>query len=249
MVAAVVGLAAGAAAVGGAVWAGAVGGGGAAPGCGGDAPRLTVQGTGTATGTPDQLLLTLDVSVLGGSAASALGQDDTRSAAVVAALTGAGLPARDVQTTDLSVQPDYTTQGTSTVLAGYAVDNSVVATVDDLSRAGGLIDAVTAAAGNDVRIDSLTFTLADPRPLEDRARLDAVHQARSHAAAMAAAAGERLAGICSITDDTSSSSSPEPYLGLNAAAAAAPSVPLEPGTQQESAQVSLVYALRPAGRS
>lgn len=242
--AALAGASVGAGAVGGVAWSG--GPAKARVGCGGSSPQLTVQGTGTATGTPNRLLLTAGVSVLGGTAQSALGTDDARTAAVVAALTSGGLPARDVQTTNLSVQPDYTTTGSSTVLAGYAVDNSVVATVDNLSKAGALIDALTAAAGNDVRIDSLSFTMADPRPLQNQARLDAVRQARSHAAAMAAAAGERLAGICSVTDQSSGTPPRQPF--VNGAMAAAAGVPLEPGTQQVSAQVQLVYAVEPAAR-
>lgn len=247
--AAAAGALVGAAVVGGAVWAGGGGPTAAASGCGGSSPELTVQGTGLSTGTPDQLTLTVDVSVIGATAQAALSEDDTQAAAVVAALTRGGVSTADVQTTGLSVQPDYTTQGGNTVLAGYAVDNSVVATIDDLGTAGSDIDSVADAAGDDVRIDSVSFSLADPRTIEDRARQDAVRQASSHAAAMAAAAGQRLARICSVTDRSSSTTSPlgNPLNQLGAASPAA-SVPLEAGTQQASAQVSVVYALRPAAR-
>jgi len=80
--------------------------------------------------------------------------------------------------------------------------------------------------------------------VEGRARADAVHQAVAHAAAMAAAAGRRLGPVCSLTDDTQSSLLPPPFGGDSAAAArqSAP-VPVEPGTQVQTDQVTMVYAL------
>jgi uncharacterized protein len=212
------------------------------PACGGTAPRLTVQGAGIASGTPDLLTLTADVSVSDPTAQGALADDSTRTAAVMAALTRSGVATADLQTTGLTVQPNYVLRDNTTVLAGYSVDNTVVAKLRDFSSAGAAIDEVVAAAGDATRIDSLTFSIEDPRGLQDRARQDAVRQAVSHAAAMAAAAGERLGPVCSLSDDSATSvpSSYQRALGDNVAA---PSVPLRAGTQQASAQVSIVYAL------
>jgi hypothetical protein len=89
----------------------------------------------------------------------------------------------------------------------------------------------------------LTFSIEDPRKIEDKARTDAVHQAVSHAQSMAQAAGERLGPVCSLSDDSSPSYfNPGPLHAAASSAAAAP-VPLQAGTQQVSAQVTLVYAL------
>jgi uncharacterized protein YggE len=74
-----------------------------------------------------------------------------------------------------------------------------------------------------------------------------VHQAVAHAQAMAAAAGRKLGPVCSLTDDAqpASSGSNQRFNGLDGlpATATAPPVPLEPGTQVESDQVTMVYAL------
>ena len=83
---------------------------------------------------------------------------------------GGGVAAKDVQTTDLTINPDYTTTSDGqTVIDGYDVSNSV----DDhrdrkLGSAGAVIDAATAAGGNALSIDSLSFERPDPRTLEDR---------------------------------------------------------------------------------
>ncbi len=244
MVAALVLLAAALAAVA----TGLVGGGGtsaagagADPRCGSGAPELTVHGTGIATGTPDLLTLSLAVSASGSSAQAALSSDNSSTAAVVDALTQGGVAKADIQTTGLSIQPSYDKTGT---LTGYSVSNSVVAKIHDFTTAGSVIDAAAGAAGNAVRIDSLSFSIQDPRGVQDQARQDAVHQAVSHAATMAAAAGERLGPVCSLTDNTSlSGPTNDGDFAAAGRVAATPPVPLEAGTQQASAQVTLVYAL------
>lgn len=214
-------------------------------GCGGSSPQLTVTGTGLATGTPDLLTVTVSVNVTGSSAQAAMSSDDSATASVISALTGGGVAQRDVQTTGLSLEPNYVESHGTTVLDGYSVDNEVVASIHDIATAGTTVDSITTAAGDAVQIQSLQFSIADPRALEDTARQDAVHQAVAHAATMAAAAGERLGQVCSLTDQTSSDEeNVSPDFGAIASASKAPSVvPLEAGTQQESAQVRIVYSL------
>lgn len=220
---------------------------GSAVGCGGGNPKLTVQGTGRATGTPNLLTLTMSVDVTtAASAQAALTADDQQTAAVVHALTSGGVASKDVQTTGLSVQPHYSTKG---VLTGYAVDNDVVADIHDIAHAGTLIDAASAAGGDDARISTVGFSITDPRKLQDSARQNAVHEAVSHASTMAAAAGERLGRICSLTDDTAitggyqSLRASSAHAGVATSPSAAAPVPLEAGSQEATAQVTLVYAL------
>lgn len=230
----------------GAGWPGATASATGTASCADGAPTLTVHGAGTATGTPDELSVDLSVDASGSSAVGALGADDTATAAVERVLHGGGVPDRQVQTTDLTIQPDYSTQGGTTVLTGYSVDDTVVATVTRLSGAGQLLDAVTAAGGNDTRIGSLSFGMVDPRRLQDRARHDAVVQAAGHAAALAAAAGTHLAGVCSISDQALPVEAPVGAPFASAAPAAA--VPLQVGTEQAQAQVTMVYRLAPGAR-
>lgn len=217
------------------------------PRCGSGAPRLTVQGTGTASGTPNQLTVDLGVDVSAGDAHDALAADDTTTGAVLAALKAGGVADRNVQTTGLSLQPQY---GRTGALTGYSVTDSVVATLRDLSTAGSVVDAAAAAGGDAVRIDSLSFSLRDPRRLEDAARRDAVRQAVGHATSMAAAAGERLGPVCTITDrPTSTSFRAGTFAPAGTSGKSTPAVPLQVGTQRATAQVTVVYALTGANPS
>jgi uncharacterized protein len=210
--------------------------------CSPDAPRLTVQGSGVATGTPDVLTVVVDISTTDSTAQSALSDNNGRSAAVIAAFVAGGVTKQNIQTTDLTVQPNYSLIDGTEELAGYGVNDTVTATVTNLAAAGTTIDSVSGAAGNAGQINSVSFSIKDPRDLQDQARTDAVHQAVSHARAMAASAGERLGPVCSLTDST-----PEPQavpsFNSSAGMAATPAVPLEVGEQQANAQVTMVYAL------
>lgn len=216
----------------------------AKPTCGGSSPRLTVQGTGLATGTPNLLTVTVGIDVTDPTAAGALADDNNKATAVIDALALGGVTAKDAQTSDLSVNPQYNQNG---VITGYQVTNTLTAMIRDFKTAGTVIDDVAGAGGNATRINSLDFSVADTRGLEDRARTDAVHQAVAHARSMAEAAGERLGPVCSLTDQTQIENFNEPYAaGLPSATSNAPAaVPLEAGSQQETAQVSMVYALLP----
>jgi uncharacterized protein len=208
--------------------------------CAGSAPRLTVQGTGTASGAPNLLTVSVGIEVTEPSAQVSLADDDSKASAVTDVLKQGGVSQSDVQTTDLQIQPQYDSHG---VITGYEVTNTLTAKLRDFSTAGSIVDAIAGAAGNAVQINSLTFSIADPRGLEDQARTDAVDQAVDHARSMARAAGEQLGPVCSLSDDTPITYvQPEGY-AVPLSARNAAEVPVEPGTQQVSAQVTMVYAL------
>jgi uncharacterized protein YggE len=214
------------------------------PSCSPDSAKLTVQGTGLATGTPDTLTIDITISATAATAQTALADNNDETTAVIAALAAGRVTKQNIQTTGLTVQPNYTLTNGNEVLTGYGVNNTVSAMITDLASAGSIIDAVSSGAGNAGQINSVSFSIKDPRDLEDQARTDAVHQAVSHAQTMAASAGERLGPVCSLTDSTPTSPANS---GFNAAAGiAAPSsaVPLEPGTQEANAQVTIVYSLK-----
>lgn len=215
-------------------------------GCGSGVPKVTETATGTLSVTPNLLTLTLDVHATGPSAQSALAADDATTTAVLHALHATGVPSDDVQTTDLTIQPDYAATGST--VRGYGVDDSVVAKLRTLLHAGTAIDAAVTAGGSATRIESVSLSVTPPLHAQDRARDLAVHVAVGHATAMAAAAGRRLAGICSIQDaGTTGTTGPLRFPSFAAYGAAAPSaahVPVEAGTQRITSRVTVVFALR-----
>ncbi|WP_232663381.1 SIMPL domain-containing protein [Pseudonocardia sp. TRM90224] len=202
-------------------------------------PGINARGVGTAKGAPDIVTVDLGVSTRAPSAQAALGANNERAAALIATLKNSGVAEADIRTSQLSVNPTYADGGR---INGYEVNNSVTATLRDIAAAGRLIDAAGEAAGDAVRVNSLQFSIDDDSALRTQARADAVRQAQAQAKQMAEAAGVRTGVILSINEVVTPT--PGPYWEVNAGAAdQKAAVPLQPGTQELTVTVDVVYAI------
>jgi uncharacterized protein YggE len=200
--------------------------------------RITVTGTGNVTGTPNQLLLAMGVQVNGSSVGSALGKANGAVNRVTAALRAGGVAAADIQTSGLSIYPNY--PNNSSTPDGYSVSESLTATLNSLAAAGTQIDAAVHAGGNATTVSGISLNLTDTSALLAQARARAVADATAKAAQYAHALGEPLGPVVSITDQAQTQPFPE-YAAASAAAAKA-AVPISPGTQQLSVSVTVVFA-------
>jgi uncharacterized protein YggE len=219
-------------------------GSGAGIGCGANEPAVTVDGTATVQGTPDEMTISLGAHTSAPSAEAAMAASAAKAQALVNVLLAAGVAKSGIQTSNLSVQPNYNAKGEIT---GYEVDNDFTVTLQgaaELQQAGNVIDAAGKAAGNALRIDGISFSLSNASTLMAEARAGAVRDARSQAAAMAAAAGEGLGPLCSLQDESQVSPPPpvEPFVALPPSAT---TTPVEAGSLQVTATVMAVYALVP----
>jgi hypothetical protein len=207
-----------------------------APSAGVDAHTITTRGVGKASGVPDTLMIAIGVSTQGSSAKDALASNNAKSATLINLLRANGVADKDLQTRQLSVNPTYTDKA---VISGYQVDNMVQARLRDLNGAGALIDAAARAVGNAVRVQQISFSVGDDSALRAQARAQAVEQAKAQAAQLAKAAGVTLGRIRSITEMVE----PGHPIGydMRSAAGAAESVPLQPGQQELTVSVDIVY--------
>ena len=200
--------------------------------------RITVTGTGTVTGTPNQLVLDMGVQVNGPSVSSALGSADDAVNRVTAALRAQGVPAADIQTSGLSIWPSY--PNGSQVPNGYTVNESLAATLNTLSAAGTQINAAVHAGGNATTVSGISLNLTDDSALLAAARARAVADAKTKAAQYASALGEPLGPVVSITDQASAQ--PVQQYSMSSGAPAK-SVPISPGSQQLSVSITAVFAV------
>jgi uncharacterized protein YggE len=207
-------------------------------------PTIAARGVGLVKGTPDTLRVVLGVETHSVSAQDALAQNNDKANALIKTLKDKGVEAKDIQTSQLSINPTYDNQGRR--ITGYQVNNQVTATLHDLAGAGALIDAAAAAVGDAVRVQSMGFSIDDDSALRAEARTQAVHLAQLQAEQMAKAAGVKLGAIRLISEIPANS--PTPYYdqfaaGRNAAvptAGAAPA-PVLPGQQELSLTVDVVW--------
>jgi uncharacterized protein YggE len=199
--------------------------------------RITVTGNGTVTGVPNQLSLSLTIQVNSYSVSSALSRASQATRAVTAALTRRGVARSAIQTSDLNISPDY--QGNSPVPTSYGVSESLTATLSNLATAGAQINAAVRAGGNAVSVNDVSLNLTDTGKLMAAARARAVADARAQASQYAAALGEPLGPVLSVTP-VQQVATPQFY--PNASAKAAASVPISPGTQQLTVSITVAYS-------
>jgi uncharacterized protein YggE len=202
---------------------------------------LTVTGTATLNAVPDQAILSLGVTTTAATAAAAMAANSDAASAVIARLIAAKVADRDMQTTGLSVNPNWGTNaaGTAQEIQGYTASTTLTVRITALETAGRLVDAAIADGAN--TLNGLSFGLADPRPVEDQARKAAVADALARAQILALAAGTHLGPIVSISEG-GGGQQPMPMLYKSAADSA---VPLAAGEVGVSAEVTIVWQLLP----
>lgn len=199
------------------------------------ARTVTVTGSGSIASVPDTATLSLGVTTQGKTAAAAFSANSADVAKVIAALKAAGVASKDIQTQYVSLSPRTTNTGDQVL--GYTAFNSVNVTSHDLTRAGSIIDAAVAAGADTVYGPSLTRSDSDAQYRE--ALKAAVADAQKKADALAEAGHFTVGAVQNVTE--TSASQPIP-LGA-ADKVSAPSTPIEPGTQQVDANVTVTFAI------
>src|SRR5262249_14767814 len=103
---------------------------------------LSVSADGMSTGRPDQATISLGVTNDAPKAADAMAENSRRMTALVAALRRAGVAERDVQTSNISVNPQVQYRDNQPpITTGYQANNQVTAKVRNLDNLGRVIDA------------------------------------------------------------------------------------------------------------
>ena len=202
---------------------------------------LVVTGNGQASAPPDMATLSIGVETQAPTAAAALQANAVQMNAAIDRLKKDGIAEKDMQTSNLSVNPQYKydNNGAPPRIVGYAASNSLAVKLRDLSKAGAIIDNAVKDGAN--TLSGLSFGFADSSSLEAKAREDAVADARSKAATLAGAAGVSLGPIIQISEG-SATPSPQPFV-MARTMAAEKSTPVVAGESSISATVTLVYEI------
>lgn len=198
---------------------------------------ISVAGSGSITVEPDTADISIGVQVNAATADEALSQANDAASKLIDAVKDAGVDDADIRTSGLSVYPNY---ADSSTIASYTASNSVTVTVRDIGRAGPVIDAAAAAAGGAITIGGISFYVDDVEAVLGAARDEAVANARARAGQYATAAGVEVGDVLSISE--TGMSMPPVYEAGDKDEGGSPT-PIEPGSQELSVSVSVVFAL------
>jgi uncharacterized protein len=207
---------------------------------------ISVCGHGTAQIKPDRALINAGVNVTASTAQAARDGAASAMTAVVNAIKSNGVSSDDIQTGYISIAPQYDYNGGTPRANGYMASNSVNVTVRNVAAVSKLVDAVTAAGGNNVFVSGISFSSSDPSTAATQAQQKALADAKNQATHIAQSAGVNLGMPISISvGGCGTSSAPVPYLNQSAAAGDKNTIstPIQPGQQDVAVDVAVVYAI------
>lgn len=202
---------------------------------------ITVTGTGLVTLTPDIAYISIGVHSQDASATVATNDNNTKAQAVINAIKGFGVEAKDIQTTNFSIYPQQQLDSSGKQIGIiYVVDNTVYVTVRDLTKLGALLDGTVNAGANN--ISNISFDVADKTAALSQARQAAVAQARKQADELTSATGVSLGEVQTISYNDITP--PVAIQYARAASVSDNSVPVQSGSMQISTTVTIVYTIK-----
>lgn len=209
-----------------------------------DAPlprTITVSGDGEAKAMPDEASLSAGVVTQAKKATEALQANTRAMNDVFATLKRFGIPEKDIQTSQFSVEPQYATDHNSNTpprVTGYSVSNTVNVTVD-VAMLGPALDALVSSGANS--LGNVVFAIHDPKPLLAKARADAIRDATERAQIYARAGGFALGPIMAVNEG--GATTPQPVFAARMMAAPM-TPPVAAGESSVTANVSVTFEIR-----
>ena len=204
--------------------------------------RLDVSATGEVTRVPDIAVISTGVVTKSATASGAISQAATRMARVRAALKTAGVEDRDIQTSNLSLNPDYRYDNNQPPkLIGYQASNTVTVRFRDIASSGKIIDALVAEGAN--QSNGPTLTIDKPEAALDEARAQAIRIGRARAELSARAMGLRVVRVVAVSESGGSYPVPPMPVMMQARAEAANSK-IDPGEQKLQVNLAMTFELQ-----
>lgn len=206
------------------------------------ATTLNLSAYGEVRARPDQATISLGVTTEAPTAAEAMRLNAVKMNQVIAALKKGGIADRDIQTSGLSLNPQYVYQeNLPPRLTGYQASNTVTIVVRDLARLGQAVDAaVTSGATN---VGGVAFGMQDPSGAEDAARLEAAKNLQARAELYAKAMGYRVARLVVFSEGGGYSPPPPMPMMAMARMEKADSTPVEAGELRVRIDVTATFEL------
>lgn len=200
------------------------------------ARQVTVVGAGQVQDVPDTLTADVAMEFIAPDVSGALNQSSQRQQAVIDALTGSGIDRKDISTTQVSVQPQFT----DSKISGYQASNAIKVKIRDTAKASQTLGLIASTGGDATRINSVDYSIEDDSDLVHDARTRAFDDAKNRAEQYAELSGLHLGKVISISEQSGGSAPPTPTPMPRAAMEA---VPLQPGQQTVNFSVTVIWEL------
>lgn len=203
---------------------------------------LNVSSSAEATRIPDVARISVGVVTQAVDSNSALRANAQQMDKVMAAVKKSGIAERDVQTSGVNLNPQYKYEDNKAPqIVGYQASNTVNIKVRDISKLGQVLDTLAAQGAN--QINGPMFSIDQPEPVYNQARMDALKKAQVRAETYAKALNLRVVRIVSIDETNNGGFQPMAVLSAALRAAKEFNSPISPGETTLSVTLNVVFEL------
>ncbi len=208
-----------------------------------DSTLLSVSASADATRIPDVATISTGVVTQATDANAAMRSNATQMDKVMTAIRKAGIAERDIQTSGISLNPQYKyTENVPPLITGYQASNTVNVKVRDLAKLGKVLDTLVEQGAN--QVNGPSFEVDKPDEAYDEARVGALKKAQARATTYANALGLKVRRIVSISEGGASFPRPMPMIRMQAAdAGMAKETSVAPGESTLSVSIDVVFEL------
>jgi len=204
-------------------------------------PAISVTGEATVSVPPDMAVIDGGFTSEAKTARQASDANDAAMGKLLLALKAAAIDLKDIQTSQLSLQPQNAPNHAGVpAIVGYRASNRVTIRLHDVTKVASVIDMLVGAGAND--IGGINFMVSGASKLLDQARGQALADARRKAEIYATAAGVTLGSPLSISEQ--GYPGPMPLRRMSVAMTAA--TPVVQGEETLQVSVAVSWAIKPA---
>jgi uncharacterized protein len=205
--------------------------------------RLDINATGEVTRVPDVAIISAGVVSRAPTASAALQDAANRMQRVLAALKRGGVEARDIQTSNVSLNPEYRyPDNQAPQLVGYTATNNVTIRFRDIRNSGKILDALVGEGAN--QISGPNLVVDKPEAALDEARAKAIAIGRARADLYARSLGMRVARIVAVTESGGYAVPPPMPVMMEARVAGLPATKIEAGEQKLQVNLAMTFELQ-----
>ena len=219
---------------------------------------FSVSGEGKVVAIPDIAQFNFSVITQSGRDIAVLQRENTDKVnAIIDFVKSKNIEAKDIKTQNYNLDPRYqfftcpfesreTKPCPPPEIVGYTINQTVSIKIRDFSKIGDILAGVVEKGANNV--SQLSFEIDEPTKVQNEAREEAIKKAKEKANLIARAGGFKVGRLLSINEGFGPIPMREQFLALEAKGsegpAPLPAPTIEPGSQEVSVSVNLVYEIR-----
>lgn len=211
--------------------------------------QLTVSGEGKVYVEPDLATITLGLETNGEDVQEITKTSTESMNKMIEEIKKLGVNSADIQTTQYSVNPQYSWTDEGRQENGYQIEQNVEVKIRDFSKISNVLSVATQSGAN--VINSLQFSIENEDTAKENARAEAIEKAKIKAEWIAAQTGIKLGKITSVYESSYTNGSEIYYSAKTASSDEALAIggggissQIESGQKEITVTVNLTYKIK-----